>query len=154
MKIFFLFWFVDRQISPIIGNFLFGCNAVIVAKRVPDIGGDGGYFSIDQAGEWRHIGTALDNLNCNLSNRQTSKVPVKSWCGIVAIPLTLTIASVTFGTPVPVDACALGKQHLLWYRSRSRLVRSYGNHSVIKILYWYRCSQHQNNCECNKSDHS
>ena len=41
------------------------------------------------------------------------KVPVKSWCSIVAMPLTFTIASVTFGTLVPVDACALGKQHLL-----------------------------------------
>ena len=114
MKLFFFYFLICGKINlPIFGDFLFGCNAVIVAERVPDIGGDGGYFSIGQAGEWRHIGAALDDLNCNPSDRQTGKVPVKSWCGIVAIPLTFTIASVTSGTPVPVDAFTLSNQNYL-----------------------------------------
>ena len=114
VKLFFLYFLICEQINfTILGDFLFGCNAVIVTERVSDIGGNGGYFSISQAGEWWHIGAALNDLNCNPSDRQTGKVPVKSWCGIVAIPLTLTIASVTSGAPVPVDACSLGDQHLL-----------------------------------------
>ena len=120
----FIFLICGQINFTILGDFLFGCNAVIVAERVLDIGSDGGYLSIGQAGEWRHIGAALDDLNYNLSDRQTGKVPVKSWCCVVAMPLTFTIASVTFRTPVSIDICAFSNQYFLWYCGLSYLVRS------------------------------
>ena len=94
------------------GNFLFCYDTVIVAERIPDKGGDSGYFPMGQAVKSRHVGTALDDQKCNSLYRQRRKFPGKPWCGIMVLPLAFSVQPVTFGAPAPVNACALLDQLL------------------------------------------